>query len=58
LLAVPVASAWSRQQRAQPLPVVDGLIAATAKVNGLTIVTRNASDFERSGVQLLNPFGD
>jgi predicted nucleic acid-binding protein len=27
-------------------------------VNGLTVVTRNAKDFERSGVQVLNPFGD
>jgi hypothetical protein len=31
---------------------------ATAKVDGLTVVTRNAKDFERSGVQVLNPFGD
>lgn len=53
-----VASAWGRQQHSQPLPVIDGLIAATAKVNDLTVVTRNAKDFERSGVQVLNPFGD
>jgi predicted nucleic acid-binding protein len=53
-----VASAWGGQQHEQPLPVIDGLIAATAKVNGLTVVTRNAKDFERSGVQVLNPFGD
>jgi toxin FitB len=53
-----VASAWGRQQHLQPLPVIDGLIAATAEVDGLTVVTRNAKDFERSGVQVLNPFGD
>jgi len=53
-----IASAWGRQQHSQPLPVIDGLIAATAKVNDLTVVTRNAKDFERSGVQVLNPFGD
>ena len=53
-----VASAWGRHQHAQPLPVVDGLIAATAKVNGLTVVTRNVKDFERCGVQVLNPFMD
>lgn len=53
-----VASAWRRQQHGQPLPVIDGLIAATAKVNGLTVVTRNVKDFERSGVEVLNPFGD
>ena len=51
-----VAAAWGRQQHAQPLPVIDGLIAATAKVNSLTVVTRNAKDFERTGVQVLNPF--
>jgi toxin FitB len=58
LVTLPVAAAWGRQQHAQPLPVMDGLIAATAKVNGLTVVTRNAKDFERSGVQVVNPFGD
>jgi toxin FitB len=57
-ITLPVASAWGRQQHAQRLPVVEGLIAATAKVNGLTVVTRNAKDFERSGVQVPNPFGD
>ena len=57
-VTLPVASAWGRQQHSHPLPVIDGLIAATAKVNGLTVVTRNAKDFERSGVQVLNPFGD
>src|SRR5262249_60658851 len=57
-VTLPVASAWGRQQHAQPLPVIDGLIAATAKVNSLTVVTRNAKDFERTGAQVLNPFGD
>jgi len=55
-VTLPVASAWGRQQHVQPLPVIDGLIAATAKVNDLTVVTRNTKDFERSGVQVLNPF--
>jgi toxin FitB len=55
-IMLPVASAWGRQQHAQP--VIDGLIAATARVNSLTVVTRNARDFERSGVQVLNPFAD
>jgi predicted nucleic acid-binding protein len=57
-ITLPVASAWGRQQYAQPIPVIDGLIAATAKVNSLVVVTRNAKDFERSGVQVLNPFVD
>ncbi len=34
----------------------DGLIAATALVHGLTVVTRNHGDFESTGVALLNPW--
>jgi predicted nucleic acid-binding protein len=34
----------------------DALIAATALVHGMTIVTRNVSDFESTGVRLLNPW--
>lgn len=34
----------------------DGWIAATALVNGLTVVTRNVADFEAAGVRLLNPW--
>jgi hypothetical protein len=53
-----VASTWGRQQYTQPLPVIDALIAATARAHELTVVTRNVKDFERSGVQVLNPFED
>lgn len=34
----------------------DALIAATALVHGMTVVTRNVSDFERTGVAILNPW--
>lgn len=34
----------------------DAMIAATARVHGMTVVTRNQSDFERTGVPLLNPW--
>ncbi len=34
----------------------DALIAATALVHGMTVVTRNVSDFESSGVKILNPW--
>jgi hypothetical protein len=37
-------------------PVRDALIAATALVHGLSVVTRNVADFELTGVQLLNPW--
>jgi toxin FitB len=55
-VTLPVAAAWGRQQHAQPLPVIDALIAATAQVHGLTVVTRNVKDFDLAGVQVLNPF--
>ena len=37
-------------------PVIDGLLAASAKIRGWTLVTRNTADVVRSGVALLNPF--
>lgn len=40
----------------QTLPVIDGLLAATALEFNLTVVTRNTVDFEPSGVRLVNPF--
>ena len=39
-----------------PKPERDGLIAATGLVHGLTVVTRNTGDFDRTGVSLLNPW--
>ncbi|HEV7572155.1 MAG TPA: type II toxin-antitoxin system VapC family toxin [Thermoanaerobaculia bacterium] len=38
------------------MPIKDSLIAATALVHGLIVVTRNASDFEKAGVEIINPF--
>ncbi len=51
-----IAEEWGRMSVPDPLPVVDGLLAATAKVLGLTLVTRNVADVERTGVELLDPF--
>ena len=39
-----------------PRPVRDCLIAATALVHGMTVVTRNVSDFEVAGLNVINPF--
>ena len=39
-----------------PRPVSDALIAATALVHGLTVVTRNVTDFEPTGVLVLDPW--
>lgn len=51
-----VADAWGRMGVSDPVPVVDGLLAATAQVHGLTLVTRNVADVAATGVPTLNPF--
>jgi predicted nucleic acid-binding protein len=53
-----VARCFARLQVPDPLPYPDGLIAATALVHDLTIVTRNVADFRRTGVLLLNPWDE
>ncbi|MGD0686417.1 MAG: type II toxin-antitoxin system VapC family toxin [Streptosporangiaceae bacterium] len=50
------AEEWGRINVPDPLPVIDGLLAASAKVRGWTLVTRNTADVARSGVSVLNPF--
>lgn len=51
-----VVEEWGRLGVPDPLPVVDGLLAATAKVRGLVLVTRNVRDIETTGVPHLDPF--
>jgi predicted nucleic acid-binding protein len=51
-----IADRWGRLSLTRPIPVSDGLIAATGLEHRLTVVTRNVADFERSGVNTLNPF--
>jgi predicted nucleic acid-binding protein len=55
-ISAAVADRWGRLSPAQPLPVSDGLIAATALEHTLTVATRNVSDFQRSGAGTFNPF--
>jgi toxin FitB len=53
----PVFRCWARLMHGKPdHHLEDGLIAATATVHGLTVVTRNVGDFKSFGVKLLNPF--
>lgn len=51
-----IAEEWGRMNVPDPLPVVDGLLAATARVLGLTLVTRNVADVNGTGAELLDPF--
>ncbi|MEL6338331.1 MAG: type II toxin-antitoxin system VapC family toxin [Myxococcota bacterium] len=52
----PIARAWGAFGVPDPVPTVDGLLAATAQVHNLTLVTRNKKDVRVTGVALLNPF--
>jgi predicted nucleic acid-binding protein len=56
LIDEPVAEAWALLGIPNPLPLIDGLLAATAKVHGLIFVTRNVADIAGAGVPLLDPF--
>jgi predicted nucleic acid-binding protein len=56
-----VAATWGRlageaEARGEPLPVIDGLIAATSLAHDLTVATRNIGDFERCGARCFNPW--
>jgi predicted nucleic acid-binding protein len=58
ILAIDVAVAQRCAKLHVPNPHADrdSLIAATALVHGMTVVTRNVADFEATGVEMLNPW--
>jgi toxin FitB len=51
-----IANCWGRLSADPQLPVIDGLLAATAVVRGLTLVTRNTRDVARTGAMVINPW--
>jgi predicted nucleic acid-binding protein len=56
-----IADRWGRisaiaTAKGKPVPVIDGLLAATAIHHNLTLVTRNSSDVSGTGVATLNPW--
>ena len=53
---LPIVEEWGRLGIPDPLPVVDGLLAATATVHGLTLATRNVKDVSRTRIRVVNPF--
>jgi predicted nucleic acid-binding protein len=44
------------KQKGKTMPLLDGMIAATALQHDLTIATRNVRDFKKARVKLVNPF--
>ena len=44
------------RRKGETVPLLDGMIAATALQHDLTVATRNTRDFEKTGVKTLNPF--
>ena len=51
-----IADLWGILQARVQVPITDGLLAATAQCHRLTVVTRNARDFQRCAVDFINPF--
>ena len=55
-ITVEICERWALLAVPDPVPVVDGLLAATAIEHDLTLVTRNIADVARTGVSVVNPF--
>ena len=56
-----VSRQWARlvvalRKKGTPVPVLDGMIAATALEHDLTVATRNVRDFKQTGVKVIDPF--
>ncbi len=51
-----IMTVWAKISVPDMLPAYDGLIAATALAHGLTVATRNTSDYRKAGVQVIDPW--
>jgi predicted nucleic acid-binding protein len=52
----PIMMIWSKISVPHMQPAYDGLIAATALAHGMTVVTRNALDYQRAGLDVIDPW--
>jgi predicted nucleic acid-binding protein len=62
-ITMDIANKWGEilataEKQGRSLPAIDSLLAATALVNDLTIVTRNTQDMDGSGVDIINPWSE
>jgi toxin FitB len=58
---IAVSRRWARlvvdlKRKGKPVPLLDGMIAATALTHGLTVATRNVLDFRKTGANVVDPF--
>lgn len=51
-----VADEWGRMSAKRAVPSIDALLAATAKIHGMTLATRNSADVAGLGADIINPF--
>lgn len=56
LISDAISERWGKLMAERTLPVINGLLAATALTHGLTVATCNVTDFESTGVKWVNPF--
>lgn len=55
-VTLPIARAWGKMGAPNPIPTIDGLLAATAQVHGLVLATRNGSHINSLDIEWANPF--
>ena len=55
-VTIGIAEEWGRISATRSISIIDALLAATAKVHGLMLVTRNEADMNNLGVEIFNPF--
>ena len=55
-ITLAISERWATLSVPDPIPVIDGLLAATAIEHHLTLATRNVSDVRATGAEVVNPF--